>query len=161
MDLASIGAAYTGLKFAKDALQVVLASKVEAETRTKVADALERLGAAQDTLFDLREELFRLQSENERLRNEVKARDDWESLKADFPMTSTPGGAVVRVSAQEPKYFFCPTCFVTHHEPHPLQNRRVASGVWDCPRCKTPYPVGAQSMEVPTAVTAVGVIGFP
>ena len=161
MDLAAIGAAYTGLKFAKDTLQVVLASKVDAETRTKIADALERLGTTQDTLFEVREELFRLQSENERLRNDLKARDDWESRKAQYPITPTAGGAIVRVSTGEQRHFVCPSCFETYHEPQPLQDRRVAAGLFDCPRCKTAYPVGIQSMAVPTVVKALGVIDFP
>ena len=50
MDKATIGAAYTGLKFAKDALEVALGYKIETETRTQISAALEKLGAAQDTL---------------------------------------------------------------------------------------------------------------
>lgn len=81
MDIATVGAACTGLKFAKDSLQVALGYKIERETRDQITAALEKLGAAQDTLFELREELFRLQSENDRLRQDLAARDEWDAVK--------------------------------------------------------------------------------
>ena len=36
MDMATVSAAYTGLKFAKDALQIALGYKIETETRTQI-----------------------------------------------------------------------------------------------------------------------------
>ncbi len=41
MDIALIAGAYSGLKFAKDALQVALGYKIETETRTQISLALE------------------------------------------------------------------------------------------------------------------------
>ena len=61
MDVASIASAYQGLKAAKDILGVVFDSKVDAEAKPKVLDAMQKLGDAQDALFSLREELFSLQ----------------------------------------------------------------------------------------------------
>ena len=92
MDIAAVGAAYTGLKFAKDALQVALGYKIETTTRAQITAALEKLGAAQDSLFGLREELFYLQSENDRLRQEVAACDEWNAVKAPYN-EAWPGAA--------------------------------------------------------------------
>ena len=68
MDIALVGAAYNGLKFAKDALKLSLDMKVESESRIQVHAAMEKLGGVQDSLFELREQLFSLQHENESLR---------------------------------------------------------------------------------------------
>jgi len=59
MDASSILAAYNGLKFAKDSLSTLIQGKIEVESQAKVRAALEKLGAAQDALFEMRDELFR------------------------------------------------------------------------------------------------------
>ena len=140
MDLASIGAAYTGLKFAKDALQVVLASKIEAETRTRITDALEKLGATQDTLFELREELFRLQAETERLRQDLRVRDDWDARAARYTLQQTAGGAIVHESTFEPRHFACPACF-EKRAVGILQDSGFSTGIYACPSCKSEYRI--------------------
>jgi hypothetical protein len=140
MDIALIAGAYSGLKFAKDALQVALGYKIETETRTQISLALEKLSTAQDTLFELREELFRLQSENEQLRGELKAQQDWQVEKAKYQLQQTVGGAVVYAYSGTPKHFACPSCFTTGAI-QILQDRRVISGAFEMPGCKTLYPV--------------------
>jgi len=153
MDISAVGAAYTGLKFAKDALQVALSYKIENETRTQISAALDKLGAAQDSLFELREELLRLQGENDRLRQALKAQQDWEATKARYQLEATSGGAVVYGSLDSPKHFACPSCFAKA-EIQILQDRRVAAGVFDCPSCRAVFPVKQRrsaSISGPTA----------
>ncbi len=140
MDLTMITAAYEGLKFAKDALKVALDYKIENESRTQINAALEKLGSAQDSLFELREELFRLQTENERLRQELKLRDDWEAQKAQYELVEASGGAVVYAYRGTPKHFACPACFAKMTI-QILQDRRVVSGGFDCPSCKMIYSI--------------------
>jgi hypothetical protein len=142
MDVTLITAAYTGLKFAKDALQTALSYKIENETRAQISAALEKLGSAQDTLFELREELFQLQSENDRLRQELKSRDSWEAQKAGYQLQETSGGAVVYMYSGSPQHYACPSCFAKMTI-QILQDRRVVAGVFDCPSCKAVYPVKA------------------
>ena len=79
MDIATITSAWNGLKIAKDAFTFILNSKIETETRTKVTEALRVLGDAQDQLFQLREELFRLQSENKELKDTLSDQKEWKS----------------------------------------------------------------------------------
>jgi hypothetical protein len=149
MDIGMVSAAYTGLKFAKDALQVALGYKIETETRTQITAALEKLGAAQDTLFELREALFSLQGDNDRLRQELAAREKWEAQKAAYHLTKTAGGAVVYASDGPPPHLACPVCF-SKNAIQILQDRRVMGGVFDCPGCKAEYPVNPiQEMPMP------------
>jgi hypothetical protein len=149
MDLTIIGAAYSGLKFAKDALQVALGYRIEAEVRAQISAALEKLGAAQDTLFELREELFRLQGDNDRLRQQLTAHEGWEAQRAVYRLTRTEGGAVVYGSEGPPPHFACPVCF-SKKSIQILQDRRVLAGVYDCPGCKAEYPVNRmQEMPMP------------
>ena len=150
MDIGMVTAAYTGLKFAKDALQVALSYKIEGETRTQITAALEKLGAAQDTLFELREDLFRLQGENDQLRQQLASRDEWEAQKAAYRLTKTAGGAVVYISDGPPPHLACPVC-LAKNTIQILQDRRVMSGVFDCPGCKAEYPVDPmQEVKVET-----------
>ena len=144
MDVALIGGAYNGLKFAKDALTTALSYKIENDTRAQISAALERLGTAQDTLFDLREELFRLQSENDELRRQIKSSEDWQAQKSMYELSQTPGGAVVYSFTGTPKHYACPSCFAKS-KIELLQNRRLVSGTFDCPGCKTTYPVNPRT----------------
>jgi regulator of replication initiation timing len=150
MDLASIGAAYTGLKFAKDTFQTVLGYKIEADTQTKIAESMAKLGATQDTLFELREELYRLQTENEKLRSDLKAHDDWDAQKTKYPLTETVGGAVVHESTFAPKHYACPACFA--RQIILVLQRQNDSSFVHCPACKVAYRVaGSRTLPVQRA----------
>ena len=140
MDVTLITGAYNGLKFAKDALTTALNYKIENETRAQISAALEKLGSAQDTLFELREELFRLQSDNDQLRQQIKSSDEWEARKSEYQLQQTSGGAVVYAFTGTPKHYACPSCFAKSTI-QILQDRRVMSGNFDCPSCKATYPV--------------------
>lgn len=145
-----VAAAYTGLKFAKDALQAILSGKVAVESQTQILAALEKVGEAQDALFQLRDEMSRLQTENEHLRQELAAREDWNSAKVKYELGETTGGAVVYASKGAPHHYACPVCF-EKKSIQILQDRRVMGGVFDCPNCKAEYPIKPiQSIEVET-----------
>jgi len=140
MDLATIGSAYNGLKFVKDALKLALDLKIENESRLQINAALEKLGDIQDTLFELREDLTRLQTENDKLRREIGARAEWESMKSQYELTKTEGAAVVYRFTGQPEHFACPSCH-TKETIQILQDKRVMSGAFECPSCKATFPV--------------------
>lgn len=137
MDIAS---AYTGIKFIKESLSFILSAKIEAAAKEKINQILEKIGPIQDTLFYLREELFRLQTENAELKEKLKASEAWEKKLAEYQITKTPGGAVVYQFKGEPKHYICPSC-LNKKEVHILQDRRVMSGSFDCPGCGKGFPV--------------------
>lgn len=140
MDISMVGAAYNGLKFAKDALKLSLDLKTENESRLQIHAALEKLGTVQDSLFALREELFSLQNENEQLRQELKSQENWESLTGKYELQTTSGGAVVYLFLGGPEHYACPSCY-QKHSLQILQDCRVRAGIFECPGCKTKYPV--------------------
>lgn len=135
-----ITAAYSSLKFAKDALTVTLGYKIEIETRGRIAAALEKLGDVQDKLFDLREEIARLQDEKERLSKELKTKNEWENRRENYKLEQTPGGAIVYLFTGEPKHYVCPSCF-SKNEIEILQDHRGRDGMFICSGCKTSFPV--------------------
>lgn len=51
--------------------------------------------------------------------------------QSNYELVETEGGAVVYKSKTNPIHFACPSCF--NKEIHILQDRRVVSGVYDCP----------------------------
>jgi hypothetical protein len=140
VDLPTIGAAYAGLKAGKELLTAVLETKIESESRARIAEALTKLGQAQDTLFELREELFRLQSENEGFRQQLAAADDWKQRLSQYSLQKTSGGAVVYAFGGQPEHFACPAC-ISKRELHILQDGRNAAGSFTCPGCKSSFPV--------------------
>ncbi len=140
MDIATITSALNGLKIAKDTFTFILNSKIETETRTKVTEALRVLGEAQDQLFKLREELFRLQTENKELKDTLSDQKEWKVKLTNYDLTKTPGGAVVYKSKQGTEHYACPSC-IERKELQILQDRRVVAGSFDCPGCGKTFPI--------------------
>ena len=158
MDMTSIAAAITGIRFAKDTVQTFVDYKVEEGSQAKVSAVLEKLAIAQESLFDVRDELFRLQSDNEQLRQDLKSRDDWDARKARYQLERTETGVMVWGSTFEPKHFVCPVCF-ERREAHMLQPRGT---ILDCPACKASYQariVRDTPMRVERAITDFNVWG--
>jgi predicted RNA-binding Zn-ribbon protein involved in translation (DUF1610 family) len=140
MDASSILAAYNGLKFAKDSLTTVIQGKIEVEAQAKVMAALEKLGAAQDALFEMRDELFSLQTENARLKQALEDNNAWKDRFASYELTKTAGGAVVYRFKGQPEHFACPSC-TNSRKLEVLQDNRTMSGKYRCTACKAEYPI--------------------
>jgi hypothetical protein len=72
MDSVLITTAITTITCIKDALKAALEDKIERASREKLTNSLQQIGMIHDTLFHTRNELCRLQAENEQLRQELK-----------------------------------------------------------------------------------------
>src|SRR5262249_53410377 len=101
----------------------------------------------QDTLFHIREELFRLQTENEQFRQELKAREEWANQKNQYHLENTSGGAVVFSFIGTPKHYACPNCF-SKTNVQILQDQRNGLGDFQCPGCKTIYPINRETLNI-------------
>jgi hypothetical protein len=110
------------------------------------------VGVVQDTLFHIREELFRLQTENEQLRQQLKTLEEWEKQKSQYELKQTEGGAVVYVFTQTstgtPAHCACPSCFA-QKTIQILQDKRDALGTFQCPSCKVSFPINPPPSSSP------------
>jgi len=140
MDIASITAAYEGLKVGKNILQSLHKIKVESEAKERVNEVMSKLGEAQDTLFTMREELFKLQSENESLKKIISESENWDKKISEYELIKTSGGAVVYKYKKEPEHYVCPSC-VSKNIIEILQDNRTISGKFRCVGCKSEYPI--------------------
>ena len=140
MDVGTITDAYNGLKIAKDVFVGLTKLKSETDSLEKIHDAVTKVGEAQDALFNLREELFRLQEENQNLKKTLNEKEEWRKRIENYELVETAGGAVVYKSKEGTNHYICPSC-LERTEVHILQNRRVASGTFDCPGCDKTFPV--------------------
>ena len=153
MDLVAIKSAYDGLKTAKEVFSAYNDLKNEADAIGKVNEAVKKVGEAQDALYELREELFRLQEENNSLKQKLSEEANWEEKISKYQLVETEGGAVVYQSIEGIVHYICPSC-VTKREIHPLQDRRVMSGTYDCTGCGASFPVKpTQGPKGPLRVT--------
>ena len=148
MDIVSISAAYNGLKVAKDIFSGFNDLKVETATLARINEAVKKVGEAQDAIFVLREELFRLQEENSSLKQQINDRDSWATIIGQYQLVDTAGGAVVFKSKEEPNHFACPSC-AQSKEIHILQDNRVMAGTFTCTKCQAIYPVKPQEKMQP------------
>ncbi len=157
MDISTISAAAAGLKFAKDTVSGLLDAKIDIDTRTKVTEVLTKLGDAQDTLFGLRENLFELQTENAKLKQQIADADDWRKRIAPYAVTQTTGGAVVCRNAGGdgvPEHFACPVC-ANKREIQILQDKRSFTASSTAPAAKqsirSSHTAGSGSPDVAVA----------
>ena len=146
MDYALITTAVTAVKGAHDVLRAALNLKVETEVSLKISDALQKLDSVQEAVFQAREDLFRLQKENDDLRRQIKERDEWDSVKNKYKLVETiRGGHVYQSIDSSPLHHACPRCFVKR-EIQILQPK-LGDG-WDrseCPACSQLYAITPES----------------
>jgi predicted RNA-binding Zn-ribbon protein involved in translation (DUF1610 family) len=148
----TISTAYSALKKAKDGFSSYVDGKAEAKANAKVTEAMKSLGEALDSLFYVREELFRLQDENRVLKEQLSSKESWNKKLSDYKLVKTTGGATVYESTQEPKHFACPNC-IEHQEIQILQSGRNMAGTYNCPGCKTSFPVDPY-VKIPPSIKA-------
>jgi regulator of replication initiation timing len=148
MDIATIGAAASSLKVVKDVFTWLLESKIEAESRTKVLEALKAVGDAQDNLYRLREELFVLQTENRDLKTKLTENEEWKARLAKYRLVETAGGAHVYRTEEGTTHFACPSC-IEKKEIQILQDLQVMSGDFACPGCDKKFKVKPANYPAP------------
>ena len=140
IDPASIATAYSGLVAVKDIFQGLAGLKIDVDSLAKIHDAQLKLGSVQDTLFQLREELFTLQNEKQELTRQLDVQNAWKNQLSEYSLFAAPGGATVYVSSAEPVHYICPSC-INKKEIHILQDSRTTSGKYRCTGCEQEYPI--------------------
>lgn len=152
MDMGTITAAWEGLKIGKELLGLAVDAKADAAAQAKVHAALDGLGKAQDTLFSLREELFKLQEANDQLRKELAQAKSWDDRIGQYELAKTAGGAVAYRFKLQPEHYACPTC-VNKREIQVLQDNRTRSGKYRCTGCGSEFPIEPRGEDPPIHYT--------
>lgn len=155
MPLAELGMALSGFKAAREMLTAVANGKMEIATMDRVLEAIRKLAEAQDTLYELREELLSKQEEVAELRSQIDARRQWEQDAARYHLKATDGGATVWASDDPLPHYACPACY-TKQRISILQDRRTYEGSYVCPDadCKASYLI-KKPVPTPTPVRTV------
>lgn len=142
IDIASITTGFSLMNSSLGAVKHALEAAIKAGAAKDVVEALRRVEEVYSQLFDLNGKLLILQQENESLRKELQAKDDWEKRKAQYDLTRTEGGAMVWSSKEEPKHYACPNCLESKKEIHILQDANDAyTGHFECKQCKNDYQI--------------------
>jgi regulator of replication initiation timing len=118
MDIAALNGVVQAINLTKQLAKAAFVGKVDAEAKAKIGEVLEKLGDVQDGMFNLREDLHRLQVERDDLKKKLDAADSWRQRAAAYKFTQTAGGAVVYISNDETPHYTCPSCF-NKKEIHP------------------------------------------
>ena len=149
MDIVSINAAIASGKALKDIIQGLIGLKVDNEVLYRITQAQAQVSHLLGAPLETQGDLFKLQNENQNLRRQIETQEDWEKRKADYQLEQTAGGATVCASASDsPKHYTCPRCMVKR-EIQILQDLRGVSGEFECPGCKTRYPINpSKPMDV-------------
>jgi transposase-like protein len=71
-----------------------------------------------------------------------------DSLESQYTLLELEGGTVVYAFTGFPKHYACPHCFAKHVI-HALQYRRIGPGYFECPGCKTSFPVKQSTRLMP------------
>lgn len=138
----TIGAAYSSGKALIGILGGLAKLKLDAEVSARVFDALQNANDMQQQLFQARDLLFNLQTENQRLNAEIKAHDDWEQIKRKYTLVETArGGRIYESVGTSLLHHACPRCFV-NREIQILQD--PIGDTYDrsfCPSCGSGYAI--------------------
>lgn len=148
LDMATIGAAYEGLKATKDIIKGMYALKLDTATQEKINAAVSKVGDAQDTLFSVRETLFQLQEDNERLKRELQEAQEWKMHLNQYELVKAVGGAMVYKFKADPLHYACPTC-MSKKDVQILQDFQDGYGTYACHQCKSNYSVDQADPSTP------------
>ncbi len=141
--VSEVASAIGALRIGVQSVSALLSLTRDVAAKQKIVDALTKVEAAQETLFRLHGQLLTLQSENEKLRKQLKRFEDWEERCKQYELNSTDGGAVVYKYRGEPEHYACPSCFDNRHEVQILSSKSVAGGKFACPNpsCRAEFSV--------------------
>ena len=154
MDISMISTAYEGLKAGKNILKDLYDIKVEADAKERIDAVMSKLGDAQDALFSMREELFRLQAENVELKGKVNDANIWNDKISQYELVTTDGGAVVYSFKGTPNHYICPSC-KSKKLIEILQDDKVLSGKFSRPGCNAKFPIKTRKESGGIAVGTV------
>lgn len=142
MDITAITGAIGSLKAIKDVISAINDLQVSNEVLVQINKAHSNVHEVQNALFELREQLFNLQEENQSLKLKLKENEQWEERLSSYEMVETEGAAVVYQSKSDPKHYICPNC-IEDNKIKILQDQKSAAGYFKCPEpsCNATYPV--------------------
>ena len=138
-------AAIASFKALKDGIRLVFDAKVDSEVQAARIAVMEQLGKAQDTLYDLRDELFKIQSENEELKRAASSSTKWDETVAQYEFVQTPGSAYAFRSRTDANLFACPTC-IHDRRVSALQPKGPMPSIRFCLVCDKGYTVTTEKM---------------
>jgi hypothetical protein len=143
MDIATFTSAYSSLKIAKDIFQGFSDLKMESDSIGKINEAVKKVGEAQHALFQLRDDLFRLQEENNSLKITIRDSTLWEDKIAEYDLVKTVGEAIVYKYKNEPEHYICPSC-TSKKSIQILQDNKSPSGSFSCNGCSSHYTINEE-----------------
>lgn len=156
MDIVTtINTAHSAIKIAKESLTLLLNSKVEEKSREKINEAMLSIGNLQDTLFEIRNELFQLQTERDGFKKELEQRDNWDRKIAEYKLIRAPGGGMVYAYQGEPSHYICPKCIVEQEIQILQDQKNEYTGSFQCPGCDKHYNINVPVEPPETGFSSV------
>jgi hypothetical protein len=157
MDYVTIQSAITSAKTLATILQGLAKLKLDNETLARINDGLQQVADVQQQLFSTNEELFKLQQERDSLRQQIKNFEKWDAIKDNYELVEGEGGAHVFASkSSSPRHYACPACH-NKREIQILQGPKGMSGRYECPSCKTDYPINkSENPKITSTVRRTG-----
>lgn len=134
MDITSISTAYTSIKAIKEIGGALLNAKIDSDAKQKVSEVVEKLGNIQDTLFYIREELIKVQDENQNLKTKIKSLEEELQVKEKLTFDKSYYWLNEEDTKKGP---FCQRCYDVNHILVHLQNGK--NDIWYCFECKATF----------------------
>jgi len=137
MDIATIAAAVSSLKTAKDIAQSMLHLSNMTEVQGKIIELQSAILDAQGKALDAQADLVSLNHELEKARSDLAAVNNHNAFVATL---TRHAGAYLAPDDPDP---FCPRCIEASTTPIHLfktSKLELRTWVWACPQCKTQLP---------------------
>lgn len=143
VELASIQAAFSALKAAKELGAAALELRDFNQTAAAISQINAQLLKAQEGLFELQGAMFEAQAENHRLQEEVRQLKAAQDLREKYDRVAlTPGNFAYRLKESPPdRHYVCQPCLDVRGQEVDLMRRdRGSHGVvYSCSECKTTW----------------------
>jgi len=150
MDMSLVQAGIASVKALQELAKAGFDAKVDSKSSERVVEVMGKLSDAANALYEMRDELFRLQAENEKLKRETEKRLAFDTRRDQYEITKTAGGAVVWAFKGEPEHYACPNC-MNDDRIQILQDNRTLRGKYRCTAkdCGAEFPINAATKPPP------------
>ncbi len=154
MDIASITAAISSLKAAKEIAQALLEMKSLGDVQAKVIDLQTQILSAQSSALDAQSEQFELRQRIAEIERQLSELKSWATERQRYELKAVASERYAYVlkaehRGSEPEYWLCSNCFdrgersIMQLGPHSQYGKQ-----YQCPRCNHMIAIELKSLSI-------------
>jgi TolA-binding protein len=138
--IGELSAALGGINAAVQIGKSLVGAHTDVKINQEISKMLDSVLEAKIGLLEASETIGKLQEQLRQSESRIAEMETWEQKSSAYVLGTTQGRATVYVYSGDPAHYACPSCF-NLKQIQVLQPIKNFSGSFNCPGCKSSFPV--------------------